>query len=130
MLWAVGYPEKYQYLDDEHEAMAAKLQGLRDAVASDGEENARRLAIDIARLFRDHVRKEDRLMETFDYPARELHETYHAALIDTLDYVLQSFDHKSMAEYGASIAQHIENKRAEEVFVDGLFAEYLREAEA
>ena len=126
----VGYPEKFKYLDDEHEAISAKLQELRDVVATDGEETARRLAIDVARMLREHVRNEDRLMLTFDYPERELHGAYHAVLIDTLTYVLQSFDHKSMAEYGTSIAQHIENKLSEEIFVDGLFAEYLRKAEA
>lgn len=130
MSWQVGYPEKYQYLDDEHVEMAAKLQELRDVVATDGEETARRLTINIARMLRTHIRKEDQLMQTFDYPERELHKAYHAVLIDTLTYVLQSFDHKSMAEYGGSIAQHIENKLSEEVFVDGLFAEYLRETKA
>ncbi len=130
MSWQVEYPNKFQYLNDEHDAIAASLQEFRKAVAADGEENARLLAVDIARKLREHVSNEDRLMQSFEYPERELHQAYHGVLIDTIDYVLQSFDHKSMADYGATIAQHIENKLAEEVFVDGLFAEYLRSVEA
>lgn len=130
MAWRGGYPEKYKYLDDEHQALAAELQALRETAASDGEASTREHLIEIARMFRSHVGKENSLMQTSAYPDRKHHVEYHAALVDTLSYLIEFFDQHSVARYGTDIAQHIENKLAEELFIDRLFAEYLCEAEA
>ena len=124
MDWTAGYPDAYRYLDEEHAEIGAMLATLSNALANDDESPAlvsRRLFNKIA----DHTAREEELMQTSGYPERDLHAKYHQHVIHSIELVLQLFNRKGMAEHGAAIARHIENKMAEEMFVDRLFAEFL-----
>lgn len=125
MEWRVGYQGEFRFLDDEHEALAQKLQDLRSSTG-DGEKAGPKLETQrFLMLLKRHVDNENDLMQRFSYPERQLHMMYHQSSVENLETILQFFDHKSALEYRERIANHIENRLAEEMFFDRLLVRYL-----
>ena len=125
MDWTTGYPEPFRVLDEEHAEIGATLAALRRASGLDGEENPMLVSRRLFKKIAEHASHEEELMKKYDYPEQELHEKYHQHVIHSIELILQLFNRKGMAEHGTAIAKHIENKMAEEMFVDHLFAEFL-----
>jgi hemerythrin-like metal-binding protein len=129
MDWTAGYPEPFRFLDDEHAEIGAMLAKLSDTLTS-GDESPVLVSKRLFNKITEHTSHEEELMQTYDYPERELHAKYHQHVIHSIDLILQLFNRKGMAEHGRMIAKHIENKMAEEMFVDRLFAEFLTARDA
>ena len=122
-----GYPEQFRFLDEEHTEISAMVAKLRDASGSNDEESPALVSMRLLKKLAAHTSHEEELMETYDYPERELHMKYHQHVHHSIELILQLFNRKGMAEHGVVIAKHIGNKMAEEMFVDRLFAEFLAE---
>ncbi len=125
MGWTAGYPERFRFLDEEHAEIGAMLAALRSVSGPEGEENPMLVSRRLFKKIAEHASHEEDLMKKYDYPEQELHEKYHQHVIHSIELILQLFNRKGMAEHGAAIARHIENKMSEEMFVDHLFAEFL-----
>ena len=126
MSWQVGYPDAFRYLDDEHEDIGVALQSLRGALEAPDERSPKLLMSSIMDKLRTHMAHEEEVMKAHAYPELELHEKHHQLLTETIEMIMQFFDARSMVDHGESIVNHIENKLSEEIFVDHLFADYLR----
>ena len=124
MHWTAGYPESFRFLDEEHAEIGAMLATLSDALMS-GDESPALVSKRLFNKIAEHTSHEEALMQTCDYPERELHAKYHQHVIHSIELILKMFNRKGMAEHGQMIAKHIENKMSEEMFVDRLFAEFL-----
>jgi hemerythrin-like metal-binding protein len=124
MNWTAGYPESFRFLDDEHAEIGVMLAKLSNALTS-GDESPVLVSKRLFNKITEHTSHEEELMRTCDYPERQLHTKYHEHVIHSIELILQMFNQKGMAEHGQMIAKHIENKMAEEMFVDRLFAEFL-----
>ncbi|MDJ0949175.1 MAG: hypothetical protein QNJ94_09655 [Alphaproteobacteria bacterium] len=130
MSWRVGYPERFSYLDDEHEDLGSRLNALKRV--SDGDEtgDAKSLAMDVFVKLGLHIKTEEKIMQEFEYPERDLHEKSHQHLLDSIKTVLEFLDRESASRHRTLVAKHIENRILEELFLDRLLAEFLSENEA
>ena len=125
MSWRVGYPEEYRFLDDEHQALFDRLEGLRSFPEHAEDRSIKIEALDILKSLKRHIEAEEKAMAATEYPESELHRKYHKLSVDSFETVLEMFDQSFVTEHRVLIADHIENRLAEEIFVDRLFANYL-----
>jgi hemerythrin len=125
MDWRVGYPSEYSYLDDEHEEIARLLDQMRIESEEGRDKEARGTSVRILGRVKAHAKSEDGVMREQGFPERDLHHAYHQHVITALETVLKLFDHGHFAQHGNEVVRHIQNRLAEEVFVDGLLARFL-----
>ena len=126
MTWTVGYPQAFLYLDDEHESLGRCLDRLRDPAGEDEKSSTKLKALELLRLLRQHFANEEAAMESTGFSERDLHAKYHQVAAESLETILSMFDQTFVQKHRTAITDHIESRLMEEVFVDTLFAAFLR----
>ena len=127
MDWTAGFPERFGFLDEEHLELGVMVTALDNAASSAGEQNPALATRRLLKKLNEHISHEEEVMRECAYPELELHQKHHQHVIHSIELILQLFNRKGMAEHGAMIAKHLENKMSEEMFIDRLFAEFLNE---
>jgi hemerythrin-like metal-binding protein len=125
MNWRAGYPNEFQYLDDEHEELARMIGAMRNEAEAGRDLKARTSGMRILQKFKEHAKNEEEIMRGLAFPDHDLHENHHQLLIATLETILKLFDHGRMVQHGSEVARHIESRLAEEILVDRSLAQFL-----
>lgn len=126
MIWNANYPEAYRFLDDEHAMLVRKVQDMKNPSGGIAETDLKSGAVEFLDLLRKHFEHENRLMQQINYPESEVHKLYHETSLDNVETILRFFDHDSAQRHREGIANHLENRLAEELFFDRLLVNYLR----
>ncbi len=124
MTWRVGYPDRVRFLDDEHEALAQKLQDVKTSTGAD--RSPKFEARKLLKMLREHTDNEKDIMESSNYPEQKLHEKHHEVFLESVETILEFYDQASMLEHRESIVKHIEDRLSEEMLDDRLVAKFLR----
>ena len=130
MDWQAGYPERFRFLDDEHEALVQALEDFKSSTAAGLGRGPKAKALRILSLLRAHIKNEEDVMKNCDYPEVDLHKKHHEVLLDSFWMVLEFFDREAMLEHRERIVNYIEGRLSEEMFIDRLLAKFLRDREA
>lgn len=126
MEWSAGFSDRFAYLDEEHAALAAKLQDVK-TMPEEGEGGGPKFeALKFLRMLKEHIGSEEETMERFQYPERELHKRHHEILLESVECIIEFFDVAAMAANRDRIVNHIENRLSEELFVDSRLASFLQ----
>ncbi len=126
MTWRIGYPEKFRFLDDEHEALFQKLQDVKTSTGAGEDRSPKIEALKFLQMLREHIDNEDYMMERSNYPEQKLHKKHHEVLLESVETILEFYDQASMLEHRENIVKHIEDRLSEEMLVDRLVAKFLR----
>ncbi len=126
MTWRVGYPDRFRFLDDEHEALAQKLQEVKTSTGAGEDRDPKFETLKFLQMLREHIDNEEDIMESSNYPEQKLHRKHHEVLLESVETILELYDHASMLEHRESIVEHIESRLSEEMLVDRLLAKFLR----
>lgn len=126
MTWRVGYPDRVRFLDDEHEALVQKLKDIKTSTGAGEDRNPKIEARKLLKMLREHTDNEKDIMESSNYPEQKLHRKHHEVLLESVETILELYDHASMLEHRESIVEHIESRLSEEMLVDRLLAKFLR----
>lgn len=127
MDYRIGFPEKFRFLDDEHEVIGHDLAVLKTGSSEDAAQRPKVFARQILRNLQDHMAHEESVMRQHDYPDYGLHRKHHEALVYAFETILNFFDVGGISDHRGPIVQHIENKIREEMFADRLLARFLDE---
>jgi hemerythrin len=122
---ATRNPEKFRALDEEHDELLEILGDMKKAADGGDNDNTELLAKTVLRKLIQHSHHEESLMREYGYPGYENHKTYHEHVNDTLKFIIEYFGDDRLHDSRQEVAQHMENKVSEELFVDQLFMEYL-----
>ncbi len=126
MTWKVGYPDRFRFLDDQHEALAQQLQDVKTSTRAGEDRGPKFETLKFLQMLREHTDKEEDIMKSSNYPEQKLHKKHHEVLLESVETILEFYDHASMLEHRESIVKHIESRLSEERLVDRLVAKFLR----
>lgn len=126
MTWRAGYQDGYRFLDDEHEALAQKLQDVKTPTGAGEGRSPKFETLKLLNLLRQHMDNEEDIMKSSNYPERKLHKKHHEILLGSVETILEFYDAASMLEHRESIVKHIEGRLSEEMIEDRLLAKFLR----
>lgn len=126
MTWRVGYPDRFRFLDDEHEALAKQLQNVKSSTGAGEDRSPKSETLKFLQMLREHLDNEEDMMESSDYPEQQLHKKHHEVLLESIETILEFYDKASMLAHRESIVKHIEDRLSEEMLVDRVVAKFLR----
>ena len=126
MTWRTGYPDRFRFLDDEHEALAQKLQDVKTSTGAGEDQDPKYETLKFLQMLREHIDHEEDIMESSNYPEQQLHKKHHEVLLESVETILEFYDAASMLEHRESIVKHFENRLTEEGLEDRRLAKFLR----